>query len=1211
MSKFILSAFLCCYTLVTSGQSDSVAQRLILVGDAGELRDGRQPELDLLNRLYPLNDSTNTIVYLGDNIYPVGLPDAPSAAYERRRKILDLQVDFLQNKLARGIVIPGNHDWMQGHPLGVDQLKNQELYVREKQMANLFFAPLNGCPGPVEIPLSESVVMVVVDSQWWLQQKNRPGEDSDCECKTEDEVVLQLKDILYRNRDKLVVYAAHHPFVTYGKHGGYFTWKQHLFPLTEIKNNLYLPLPVLGSIYAISRGVFGNIQDTRHPEYKDYIARIDGVLSTHPYCIRVAGHEHALEFIQKAGQSYIVSGAASKRTQVRAGTGSVFVDEGTGFGVIELLKSGVVLLKFYSSQSSTPETPIFAGNLKTFIAQRDTIEAAGARVFPDSATMAAASYYKARGFKKWLLGSNYRPEWTTPIRMRSFDLLTEKGGLVPVKRGGGFQSKSLRLEDKEGKQYVLRSIEKFPDRTLPEEFRQTFVKDAVVDGISASYPYAALSVPDLAAAAGVPHAKPEIVYLPDDPALKQYRPDFGNGMYLFEEREPGDVKKTDNTIEVIEDLQKDNDHKVNQQAVLTARLLDMFIMDFDRHEDQWRWGNSGKKKSKEFFPIPRDRDQPFFINQGVIPKIISRSWLLPKFQGFRVRARDINTFNFNARYFDRSFLNSLTETDWIAAIDSFLPKMTDQVIDRAVSRQPVEIREYHGSFIASTLKERRKFFRDEMLKYYHFLEKEVDIVGSDKRELFRVLRNADGSVRVTVTKINKEGLLSDLLYERVFSSRNTNEIRLWGMGGSDSIRFEGNTRQSIKVRAIGGGGMDQFIVDGASARRHTLLYDNKSERNQVAGDGRFVNKLSFAPEVNRYDRKAYKYNILQPLISAAFNPDDGVFLGFSLKNTRHGFRKEPHKIVHFLRANKALATGAYNFTYRLDAVDVLGRTDIVAEADAKAPDNVQNFFGLGNETVFENKAPRKIAYYRSRYNLIQGFVLLRNNPAPFLELLTGPTFQHYWIDREENKDRFISTPDVPGVDTSSLYKRKSFLGWQFNANIDNRDNEIMPTRGALWKNSVRLVKGVNSFANDYAQLSTDLSLYVSFNVPADVVIAARVGAGINYGSYEFFQAQYLSGLDNLRGYRKYRFGGDKMFYNNLDLRIRLADFRGYILPGSIGVLGFHDVGRVWVREESSGRWHTGYGGGIWLAPGKRYVVAACYGFSRDGGLPFVTLGFQF
>ncbi|RYG43541.1 MAG: hypothetical protein EOO01_21155, partial [Chitinophagaceae bacterium] len=577
---------------------------------------------------------------------------------------------------------------MQGRPAGIDQLANQQRAVLERLLTNVHFAPLNGCPGPVEIPLNESVVLVVVDSQWWLQRENKPGETSDCECKTEDEVVIQLKDILYRNRKKLVVYAAHHPFKTYGEHGGYFTIKQHLFPLTELNKDLFIPLPVIGSIYPVSRGVFGNIQDLRHPEYKDYIRKIDEVLSTHPYCIRIAGHEHTLQHISEKGQHYIVSGAGSKRTQVKKGRGTLYASEGTGFGVLEVLKSGNIILKFFSSRSLTPEVPVYASQLPDF---RDAIADAADEIkanFPDSMSLAGATYYQAGAFKKWLLGSNYRNEWTTPIRVRTFNITKEKGGLKPVKRGGGFQSKSLRLEDADGQQYVLRSIEKFPDRTLPEEFRQTFIKDAVVDGVSASYPYAALSIPTLAQAAGIPHANPEIVYVPDDPALKQYRADFANGLYVFEEREPLNIKKTYNSTDVFEKLQEDNDNRVDQQAVLNARLLDMFVMDFDRHEDQWRWGNEEKKKSKDktFYPIPRDRDQPFFINNGLIPKIISRPWVLPKFQGFRAKAANINTFNFNARYFDRSFLNGLDEKNWGLAIDSFLPKMNDAVIREALAK---------------------------------------------------------------------------------------------------------------------------------------------------------------------------------------------------------------------------------------------------------------------------------------------------------------------------------------------------------------------------------------------------------------------------------------------------------------------------------------------------------------------------------------------
>ncbi|MET0244789.1 MAG: metallophosphoesterase [Flavitalea sp.] len=363
--------------------TDTILQRIIIVGDAGQLTNGHQPELELVRRLFPMADSNNTVVYLGDNIYPVGMPAKNSKTYDEKKRILDLQIDLLKGTSGKGYIIPGNHDWKQGRTDGLQQLKHQEDHVNERALPNVFFTPADGCPGPDEIPLNASVTMIVVDSQWWLQRENKPGSTSDCECKTEDEIVARLRDLIYKNRNKLVIFATHHPFKTYGEHGGYYTWKQHLFPLTEMNHKLWVPLPVLGSVYAISRGVFGNIQDVKHPEYKDYISKLDTVLSTHPYCIRISGHEHTLQYIQQNGQNYIVSGAASKQTQVRNGKGTIFKDEGTGFGVIEILNSGKVLLKFFSSESQTPEQPLYSGWLKSFDPKHDAPEITERKTFTD------------------------------------------------------------------------------------------------------------------------------------------------------------------------------------------------------------------------------------------------------------------------------------------------------------------------------------------------------------------------------------------------------------------------------------------------------------------------------------------------------------------------------------------------------------------------------------------------------------------------------------------------------------------------------------------------------------------------------------------------------------------------------------------------------------------------------------------------------------
>lgn len=1191
---------------------DDVVQRIILVGDAGKMKDGKHPELELMRSLFDLNDGHTTVLFLGDNIYQQGLPDSNTSDFREKKAVIDSQIGSVKGTSAQAWFIPGNHDWMKGRSGGFIQIQHQSKYITSLQLPNVHFAPLDGCPGPVEVALTDKIMLLIIDSQWWLQQENRPGALSDCDCKTNDELALTIKDLLYRHRDKLVIFASHHPFKTHGEHGGYFTLKQHIFPLTEVNPSLYIPLPVIGSIYPLSRSWFGNIQDLAHPLYKSYITKIDTLLSKHPHVIRVAGHEHTLQLIKENNQEYIVSGAGSKTSQVRHGKGTQHASEGTGFGVLDITRSGKITLRFYSSLAGNSKEPIYTTDLRSFIAP-DIVKPHEQKItLPDSMTVVAAPYYKAGSFKKWLLGKNYRQEWTTPIRVEVFDISKEKGGLKPTKRGGGMQSRSIRLEDAKGKEYVLRSIEKFPDKLLPEEFQNTIVTDAVIDGISASYPFGALSVPPLAKAANVPHTNPRLVYVPDDPRFEQFRGDFANRLALFEEREPEGYKKTSGTDKVIENLQEDNDNSVDQQALLHARLLDMFMMDFDRHEDQWRWGavETGKDKGKKYFPLPRDRDQTFFINNGVIPGIVSQPWIVPKFQGFRIKARNIKTFNFNARYFDRSFLNDLDKKEWSDAADKFLPMMTDEAISKVQLAQPKEVQGEAAPSIVEKLKERRKYLKEEALQYYTFLAKEVDVTGSDKSELFDVMRNTDGSVQVTVYKINKNGEQESKIYDRLFQYHETKEIRLWGMGGEDIFKLHGDGSKTICLRIIGGAGNDVYDNQASNTGGgKTKIYDLSTEKNKMEGPGNWRNKLSRDPSVNYYDRKAYRYNILAPLVSGAFNPDDGLYLGLGFKYTRNTFRKTP-SVIHKLTVNHSLATQAYNIRYIGDFRQVFHKTDVFVYANLNAPNNVSNFFGLGNETVFDKNKPgdTKIEYYRARYNKGDFAVLLKRPVNNWLSVGIGPAFQYFKTEEEENKGRFLTDP-ANGLDPNTLYKDKSYLGGQLAVNIDHRDNDIMPSRGIYWLSSLKVLKGLNDFSNDLTQLSSDMSIYAPLT--AGVVFATRFGGGVNFGDYEFFQAHYLGNTENLRGFRRFRFAGRSMLFNNTELRVKVTDFKTYLFPGSLGLIGFHDVGRVWVKNDQSKEWHNGYGGGIWLGVIKKFVFTAVVGISKEETLPLLTLGYQF
>ncbi|MCA0397152.1 MAG: BamA/TamA family outer membrane protein [Bacteroidetes bacterium] len=1223
--KKILPTFLlfgCLFNIETAmAQSgDSLQARIIVVGDAGEFDAGNNQQhpvlADIREKANHTAQKANAIIYLGDNIYPIGMRREGSSAFSKDKAIIDSQW-IVGSAAAKDVYfIPGNHDWARGRAYGLQQLNRQADYINGLNNPHIRFLPENGCPGPEEIKLTEEITLVLFDSQWWLQQEGKPGPETACACHSYDEVLIKLKEIVYRNRNKLLLFAAHHPFYSDGIHGGYFTWQQHVFPLTEF-GPYWIPLPGIGSLYPLVRGGFGNIQDLKHPLYKAFTKGVDDILKSHPYCIRLAGHEHGLQYLVKDSQQYVISGAGAKKTRLRKGPWSQFNAVETGYVTIEQFNSGRIRLQ-YEGVEGGKKGLLYSKELPTFSMPVAETMVVPETNFPDSITVVAAPYYKAGPFKKWLLGSNYRQEWTAPVRLPVMDIRKEQGGLTPTQRGGGMQSRSLRLEDSAGREYALRSIEKYPDKTLPEALRETFVKDVIVDGISASYPFGAVSVPPLATAANVPYLPGKLVYLPDDPALGQYRSDFKNGIYLFEMREPANVEKSYSSTKMEAALRKDNDNEVNQQEVLKARLLDMFIMDFDRHEDQWRWKAKETKDGKTYAPIPRDRDQAFFISTGVLPRIISQPWLQPKFQGFRVKARNINRFNYNARWFDRLFLTEPDAGSWQQATETFLRSMSDSVIETALQQQPVAVQSEKASWIVATLKARRQFFTDEVMEYYRFLSKTIDITGSDKRELFSLDYLDSGAMRVRVYKINKRGERSDKKYDRLLDPAVTKEIRLYGLGGDDVFRTVGGGQSPIRVRIIGGTGTDSLQLTTSTKKPGRILfYDQKTENNVVSGDQSWQRRFSKHPAVNDYDPHAFKYNITAPLLSVAYNPDDGVFLGAGIKNTRQGFRKSPFAIQQRFTGNKALATGAYNFQYRLEAIGILPlpwsatrRLDLLASANAKAPDHIQNYFGFGNETEFPNKANRKIDYYRSGFNIVEAALLLRAPITQHVSFLTGPLLQRYTMDDDYNIGRFITSAES-GLDQATLYDQKSYFGWQFQLIADNRNNNLMPSRGVYWNSFARLATGINQAAHAFQQYRSDFSFFTSFSARANIVFAARIGAGGNHGRYEFFQAQYLSGPDNLRGFRKYRFAGQQMAYNNLDLRIRMGEIKGYIFPATIGAVFFHDIGRVWQPGEQSGRWHNGYGAGIWLAPAGMYVFTVNYALSKDGGLPSLSLGFQF
>ncbi|MBC8154413.1 MAG: metallophosphoesterase, partial [Bacteroidetes bacterium] len=220
---------------------DSVRHRVILIGDAGRLRGGKNPVVDVVQSRYSFNDPRTTLIYLGDNVYPYGLSDETNPRYNAFVETLRYQVrpgrsdggaasrpldgsgtgrqssaNLEPSSPGRVLFIPGNHDWAQGKPDGWDNIRRQGRWLDSLNAPNIRLLPADGCPGPEEILLTDKLVLVILDSQWWLHHHDKPGLESDCADKTEVEVVARLVDIANRHKDKGVIVATHHPFRSYG-----------------------------------------------------------------------------------------------------------------------------------------------------------------------------------------------------------------------------------------------------------------------------------------------------------------------------------------------------------------------------------------------------------------------------------------------------------------------------------------------------------------------------------------------------------------------------------------------------------------------------------------------------------------------------------------------------------------------------------------------------------------------------------------------------------------------------------------------------------------------------------------------------------------------------------------------------------------------------------------------------------------------------------
>ncbi|MDV6168763.1 metallophosphoesterase [Flavobacterium sp. DG1-102-2] len=1197
--------------LVTDTITDTPAHTLYLIGDAGyATHENSKQLLAIVNEKLIKAGKNTSLLYLGDNIYPLGMP--PKEETEKRKEAeasLTVQMDLAKSFEGQTIFIPGNHDWYYGFK----GLIEQEDFVKNGLKDKKSYLPGKGC-AINDIKLGDNTLLVTIDSQWFIEDWDAyPTINDDCSIKTREDLFTELEGLLNKNQDKAIVLAIHHPLMSNGTHGGQFSAEKQLFPL-----KYKIPLPVLGTFINVLRKTSGaSTQDNQSRIYATLIGRIKTLIQDKDNVVVVSGHDHNLQYIAKDNIYQIISGSGSNEEAARAIRPTDFSYGANGYAILDIYNDGSSKVAYYAvkdkQETKLFETRIHEKHDRVFAAYADNFEPiTKASIYTEDMTKKGGTY-------RFLMGNHYRKYYSTPIEVKVASLDTLHGGLTPGRAGGGHQSKSLRLLDKQGREFVMRGLKKsatrflqavaFKTRYIGDSFDETYVEDFLLDFYTTSHPYTPFILDDLAETAGIYHTNPELYYIPKQNALGSNNKDFGDELYMVEERPTSEFKALESfgnaddiegTDDVLANLQKDKKYSVDEKTYIKARLFDMLIGDWDRHSDQWRWARFNEKGRVLYRPIPRDRDQAFAKYDGALLSILMNIPPLRHMQSFKDDISNVKWFNREPYAQDLALITTSDETVWLEQAKKLQNELTDESIDSAFAKLPIEVQDETSESIKATLKKRREHLADYAKEYHEVLLKTVLITGTDKVERFVITRMPDGQTEVKMYSKSKDGA-EVLTLDKMYNKKQTKEIWIYGLDDDDFFEVKGEPDNAITLRLLGGQNHDTYTVENG---KKVKIYDFKSKQNTYNTDNKARLLLTDDYETNSYDYEKPQYNIWAGYPSIGYNPDDGVKAGAVVNYTINNFNRRPYSQKHALRANYFFATDGFELGYSGRFMNIASKWNFGLDVWYTSPNFSINYFGYGNET------PNFDDDLSMDYNRVK-LQVFRVTPMFFKEGRNGSRLElqlpFETIEVDHSPNRYIS--EIGSI-KESLFEHRQFAGVAAKYSFNSYDNKSLPALGlgfyitGMWKTSLDEIK------QNFPYLESSLNIVHKITHDDSFIFSTTVkGKVLLNDNYEFYQAATLGGDTDLRGYRRERFTGKQSFYHSSDLRLALANWKTSFLPMKFGVTAGFDYGRVWVDNDSSRKWHKSYGGAVWLNAVDALTARVAYFQGEDGGR--ISVGFSF
>ncbi len=256
---------------------------LFLFGDVGNPHCAEAVNNHFYSKLLK-HETESTVLFLGDNVYPNGIPYKSGKKKEIAQAKLKVHLNELVDYTHRAYFLAGNHDYHKVFKSPKRIVAQQQLIssFNKKSKGEIAFRPLDQAGNMVElIELNPRIGLITMDSEWAIKKINKRK-------KIQKLFREPLRNALKQSEKyEYLIIAAHHPMYTVGDHG-----HEKLFIASE---------------------------DLHRKKYLKFINEIVPNLPSGVKVIYAAGHDHSIQYIKLDGFAQIISGSGSKSNHIIEG----------------------------------------------------------------------------------------------------------------------------------------------------------------------------------------------------------------------------------------------------------------------------------------------------------------------------------------------------------------------------------------------------------------------------------------------------------------------------------------------------------------------------------------------------------------------------------------------------------------------------------------------------------------------------------------------------------------------------------------------------------------------------------------------------------------------------------------------------------------------------------------------------------------------------